>query len=362
MPKTITITPNDDYHILTLNNVPRPIPKPHELLLRMKTAAINHRDLYIRQNLYPAISFQSPLLADGCGIVLAHPSSPKGPQKFSISQRVILNPGTGWLSELTGPEKAYTVLGGTSTTPLGTLQELIAVPADDVEFAPEHLTDAEAAALPLAGLTAWRAFFTKSSNAEAGRNILVTGIGGGVAIMVLLFAVEKGCNVFVTSSSDEKISCAKMLGAKGGVNYLDESGWAKKLQTLLPKNRPFIDAVIDGAGGDIVGSTWKMLKTGGVIVSYGMTTMEPLTLPMQAVMKNIEVKGSTMGSRKEFKEMVQYVRDNNIKPVVARVVGGIENLEGIEGLFEEMKTGKQFGKLVVRIGAKNQGEGSRSKL
>ncbi|MCJ1457506.1 hypothetical protein MMC28_007874 [Mycoblastus sanguinarius] len=363
MPKAITISPNEDYHTLTLSTVPTPTPKSDELLLQIKTAALNHRDLYIRQNLYPSISFKTPLLADGCGIVLPHPHSAAGPRASWTSQRVILNPGTGWISDPTAPEGTYTVIGGTSTTLLGTLQEMMAVPAADVELAPEHLSDAEAAALPLTGLTAWRAFVTKSGNAEAGRNILVTGIGGGVAIMVLLFAVAKGCNVFVTSSSAEKIARARALGATGGVDYTDEDGWAKKLRSMLPKDRPFLDAVIDGAGGDIVGSTWKLLKLGGVVVSYGITSMEPPALPMQAVMKNIEIKGSTMGSRREFGEMVRFVAEKRIRPVVEKVVGGIGNLEAIEGLFEDMKAGKQFGKLVVRIEEQGVvGNGGRSRL
>ncbi|KAL8836761.1 MAG: hypothetical protein Q9170_002790 [Blastenia crenularia] len=357
MPRTVTISPSGDYHTLTLNNVPSPIPKPHELLLKVVTAALNHRDVYIRQNLYPSISFGTPLLADGCAIVLPHPNSAAGPKGFSASQRVIINPGVGWLSDPFGPEKAYTVLGGTSTTTLGTLQEMIAVPADDVELAPIHLSNAEAAALPLTGLTAWRAFSTKSGNAVEGRNILVTGIGGGVALMVLLFAIAEGCNVFVTSSSTEKIDRAKILGARDGVNYTDER-WPKALREKLPKHRPFLDAVIDGAGGDIVDNIWRLMKFGGVVVSYGMTSMGQPNLPMQAVMKNIELKGSTMGSRREFAEMVRFVNEKKIRPVVERVVNGIDNLQGIEGLYEDMKEGKQFGKLIVVIdtdGKENQG-------
>lgn len=362
MPKSITISPSEDYHTLTLNNIPPPVPQPHELVLKIVTAALNHRDLYIRQNLYPSISFQNPLLADGCAIVLPHPNSAAGPKSFSVSQRVIINPGTGWLSDPSGPEGAYTVLGGTSTTALGTLQEMVAVPADDVELAPVHLSDAEAAALPLSGLTAWRALSTKSDNAKPGRNILVTGIGGGVALMVLLFAIAKGCNVFVTSSSADKVDRAKSLGASGGVVYLDEEGWPKALRKLLPRDRPFLDAVIDGAGGDIVGSTWKLLKLGGVIVCYGMTSIVQPTLPMQAVMKNIEVKGSTMGSRREFGEMVRFVSEKKIRPVMGRVVKGIDNLEAIEGLFDDLKEGRQFGKLVVEIDPDSKGNQSRPRL
>ena len=236
------------------------------------------------------------------------------------------------------------------------------MPANDVELAPEHLSDVEAAALPLTGLTAWRALMTKSANAEPGRNILVTGIGGGVALMVLLFAVAKDCNVFVTSSSAEKIDRAMGLGAKGGALYTDEEGWPKMLRRMLPENRPFLDAVIDGAGGDIVGNTWKLVKLGGVVVSYGITSMGQPSLPMQAVMKNIELKGSTMGSRREFGEMVRFVSERKIKPVVERVVHGIDNLEGIDRLFDELKTGRQFGKLVVEIDTNDHRDLGRPKL
>ncbi|KAL8875493.1 MAG: hypothetical protein Q9198_006159 [Flavoplaca austrocitrina] len=362
MPKAIVISPGEDYHTLHLKDVPLPRPGPHELLLKIVAAALNHRDLYIRQNLYPAISFESPLLADACATVCSHPNQASQPQQFAISTRVLINPGSGWLDNPEGPEEAYTVHGGTSTSPLGMLQEYVAVPATEVESAPDHLSDAEAAALPLAGLTAWRALSTKSGNAKAGRNILVTGIGGGVALMVLLFGVAKGCNVYVTSSSTEKIERAKSLGAKDGVLYTDEARWPKALRQLLPQDRPFLDAVIDGAGGDIVNSTWKLLKLGGVIVSYGITSMTPPALPMQAVMKNIELKGSTMGSRREFGEMVRFVGEHEIRPIVGRVVAGIDNLRGIDGLFDDLNEGKQFGKLVVGMENHDRGAPIEPKL
>ena len=354
MPKAITISSSGDYHSLVLRDRPQPVPKPHEVLLKVVTAALNHRDLYIRQNLYPSISFETALLADGCAIVLPNPD-PAASQRFSPGQRVLINPGTGWISDPSGPEGTYTVIGGSSTTKLGTLQEVIAVPINDVQLAPEHLSDAEVAALPLAGLTAWRAFSTKSSSAAPNRNILVTGIGGGVALMVLLFATAVGCNVFVTSSSTAKIARAKELGATNGVVYTDGDGWPKVLRKMLPKDRPFLDAVIDGAGGDVVGSTWKLLRAGGVVVSYGMTSLSQPAMPMQAVMKNIELRGTTMGSQKEFAEMVHFVNDKKIKPVVDRVVGDIENLAAIDGLYDDLKEGRQFGKLVVQIAVGGSG-------
>jgi len=138
---------------------------------------------------------------------------------------------------------------------------VLCAPEDEVEVAPEHLSDAEAAALPLTGLTAWRAFVVKSGNAVAGRNILVTGIGGGVALNVLQFAVAMGCRVYVTSGSEEKIGRAKEMGAVGGVSY-KKADWEKELMKLLPKDRPWLDAVVDGAGGDICAKTLKILKVG----------------------------------------------------------------------------------------------------
>jgi NADPH:quinone reductase-like Zn-dependent oxidoreductase len=176
---------------------------------------------------------------------------------------MILTPGRGWASSPDGPDSpsGYAILGGTKRLPAGTAQDVICVPEGEVEEVPEHLSDAEAAALPLTGLTAWRAFVVKSGNAVAGRNILVTGIGGGVALNVLQFAVAMGCRVFVTSGSEEKIRKAKDMGAVGGVNY-KKGDWEKDLTRLLPRDRPFLDAVVDGAGGDICARTLKVLKVG----------------------------------------------------------------------------------------------------
>lgn len=231
---------------------------------------------------------------------------------------------------------------------VGTAQEVAVVPEAEVELAPAHLNDAQAAALPLTGLTAWRALVTKSGEALEGRNILVTGIGGGVALNALQFAVAKGCNVWVTSGDEGKIAKAVALGAKGGVNY-KSAAWDKELLALLPNDRKWIDAIIDGAGGDIMKRSVRLVKQGGVVVSYGMTLGPKIDFPMSAVLKNIDLRGSTMGSRVEFREMVQFVNEKKIVPVVSKVVDGLDDLDGVEGLFQDMKHGKQFGKLIIKI-------------
>lgn len=230
-----------------------------KVVITLTAAALNHRDFFIRQHLYPGTTFGVPLLADGVGIVTRTGSYPAA-RKW-LNKRVILNPGTGWKDSPEGPEhpKGYAIMGGTKFNPAGTLADIVTLDADELEECPEHLSDEEAASLPLTGLTAWRAFFTKSGNAVAGRNIFITGIGGGVALMVLLYGVAQGCNVYVSSGNQEKIDKAIKLGAKGGIIY-KEDGWEKNLQVLLPKDRPYLDAIVDGAGGDIVAKGARLLK------------------------------------------------------------------------------------------------------
>jgi NADPH:quinone reductase-like Zn-dependent oxidoreductase len=227
MPSAIAVRqiqgkPGSVYYPLEKVELPNPSPKANEVVVKISAAALNHRDLFIRQHLYPAIGFGVPLLADGCGTVVATGSSPQA-QNWK-GKRVVLNPGTGWKDDPEGPENpaGYKILGGTKVNPTGTLADHIVIDAAELEEAPAHLNDVEAASIPLTGLTAWRAVISKSGNAKPGRNILVTGIGGGVAIMALLFATAAGARVYVTSGSEEKIQKARELGAAGGVNYKDK--------------------------------------------------------------------------------------------------------------------------------------------
>ncbi|KAI0966828.1 hypothetical protein F4678DRAFT_448292 [Xylaria arbuscula] len=346
--KKIDGKPGEVYYPIQLNHNPKPVAGPGELLIRLHAAALNHRDHFQRQHLYPGISFEHPLLADGCGVVEA--AGPGTKASSLIGKRVILTPSRGWDSDPVGPERTFFTTGAHVGTNCGAAQDYVVVPESEVEIAPDHLSTAEAAAIPIVGLTAWRALITKSGNALPGRNILVTGIGGGVALTTLQFAVALGCNVYVTSGSAAKLERAKGLGAKGGVSYR-EADWHKKLAELLPKDRPFLDAVVDGAGGDVIARVVRLLKFGGIISSYGMTLSPKMDWLMPAVMKNIELRGSTMGSRVEFADMIAFLREHAIHPVVSRVVKGLDNLKEIEELYAEIREGRQFGKLIIEIAA-----------
>ncbi|KAJ5899288.1 hypothetical protein N7495_004032 [Penicillium taxi] len=362
MSKAVYISPIDGkpgkpgqvYYPLTVRTLPKPTPQNSELLVKLSAASLNHRDLFLRQHLYPGVTFDVPLLADGVGVVTGAGPNVSDANKWQ-GKRVVLNPGVGWKDSPDGPEEAggYRIMGGTKAYDKGTLQEYITIDESEVEEAPDHLSDAEAAALPLTGLTGWRALVSKAGdrNSKDDAAVLITGIGGGVALMVLRFAVARGANVFVTSSSQEKIDKAVKLGAVGGVSYR-EAGWEKKLLGMLPSSKKNFDTIIDGAGGDSIEKAAKLLKAGGVISIYGMTVSPKMPFLMQAVLKNIDVRGSTMGSRKEFKEMVEFVKTKRIYPVVSRVLQTeIDDLVSIDGLFEDMKQGSQFGKLVIDFGS-----------
>lgn len=267
------------YYPLKLANVPSPsLPTPH-LVIRILAASLNHRDLFIRQNLYPGIDTSIPLGSDGVGIVQSG-STPDLDSQWR-GKRVVLIPGVGWDSNPLAPESRgrYVILGSTKGAPCGTLSEFVAVEPKQVVHCPPHLTNAEAAAFPLAGLTAYRALFTKGQ-ISSGSKLLITGIGGGVGLAALLLAVAAGAEVYVTSSSEMKIARAKELGAKDGILYTN-SNWSRELK----KRSGELDVVLDSAGGDICTHAVPLLKQGGTIVTYGMTLGPKTPFTMQAVLK-----------------------------------------------------------------------------
>ncbi|CAB4425061.1 unnamed protein product [Rhizophagus irregularis] len=330
---------NNFKHQAVLSEIPLPAlnPENDDVLIRLQAVSFNHRDVWIRKGLYSGLQFNSVLGSDGVGIVQ---ETSRNESSHLVGQQVIINPGSGWEKDPIGPENEYRMLG---LLPLpGTFAEYIVVPRAEIFPVPDHLSVAEAAALPLAGLTAFRVAFTKA-NVKPGDNVLITGIGGGVALIALSFVSSIGANAYVTSSDESKIKKAIEIGAKGGVNY-KEDDWPKKLKALLPNDRPFLDSVIDSAGGEIVSQTTKLLRPGGNITCYGMTSHPSVSFPMLAVLKNIEFRGSTMGSREEFKRMLNFVKEKKIKPVIGGIWHGLENAPEI---FEIMNKGKQFGKLVI---------------
>jgi len=336
---------------LELQTVPPPIANQHRgrvAILRVDAAALNHRDEFMRLGLYPGKKAAGTLGADACGVV-AEVSHPEEDGEW-VGRRVIVNPAFFWGPDPRGPSQRFAVLG---QPPLpGTFAEYLMVPLEQLAQCPTHLTEPEAAALPLAGLTAWRAVKTQA-NVQKGQNILITGIGGGVAVFALQFCVALGCSVYVTSSSPAKIAAAQQLGARGGVLYTNSAWPAQLLQMLRDHSGSsaaggeWIDAVIDGAAGPALNDYLRILRLGGSIVLYGATAGVPSgkdTLRLHALfLKNVSLKGTTMGSEREFSEMVEFVRAQQLRPLVDSCFP----LPAFELAFERMRDGKQMGKIVL---------------
>lgn len=317
-------------------DISKPIPDKGECLVKIKTAALNRRDQWIREGMYPGIRFGCVLGSDGCGVV------EEGPEEW-MGKDVIINPNVAWgdNEEVQSPE--YSVLGMPKD---GTLAEYISVPIDRLVQKPEHLTDEEAAALPLAALTAYRAAIKKGLASE-GKNILITGAGGGVSQLAIPLAVAVGANVYVTSGSEEKVSKCKEMGAVDGFNYKNED-WFKEASKVGG-----FDAVVDSTGGNQLNNYIKIIKPGGRIVMYGSTIGYPEKVDVfRLFWSQAQIMGSTMGSDSEFNEMVEFVNKHKIKPTIDKVY----QLEDGVAAFDRFKEEDHFGKIVMRFGIQTSWE------
>ena len=293
-------------------------------IIKLKAAALNHRDVWILKGQYGGIKYPSILGSDGVGI-------------DENGKEVIINPTINWGENPKAQGKDFRILGLPDD---GTFAEYMRIETANVVAKPKHLTFEQAAALPLAGLTAYRALFTKCA-AKAGEKVLISGVGGGVALFALQFAVASGCEVWVTSGSDEKIEKAKNMGAKGGFNYRTE-GWAKDATAQTGG----FDVIIDSAAGAGFADLVKVCKAAGRICFFGGTTGAITGVSPQIVFyKQISIFGSMMGTAEEFSKMVKLVSKYKIVPVVDSV---FDLKDGNEAL-KRMDEGKQFGKIVLTI-------------
>jgi len=180
-------------HQLKLEEVTRPTPGPHEVVVQLKAAALNRRDVFITYGQYPGIKLPAIPGSDGAGVVVEVGAEVK---QVSVGSEVIINPGLNWGPAVHKKGDAFHILGVPTD---GTYAQYVKIPAENVFRKPSHLSWEEAAALPLGGVTAYRALFTKGQVKE-GENVLIPGVGGGVATFLVQFAVAVGAKVFVTSS------------------------------------------------------------------------------------------------------------------------------------------------------------------
>lgn len=311
----------DTYPVL--RDRPAAAAEPGQVSVSMTAAALNHRDLWITKGMYPSIKLPVVLGSDGVGYV--------------GERRVIINPGLGWGDSQAAQSSDFHVLGMPTD---GTLQEELVVSATQIYDAPDHLSDEEAAALPLAGVTAYRALISKC-RPVIGEKVLITGIGGGVALFALQYAVAIGCEVYVTSSSQDKIDQAIDLGAADGALYTDDN-WHKQIRDLSNG----IDVAIDSAGGDGFARIPGICNPGARIAFYGGTKGKINGLNPQIIFwRQISLLGSTMGSERDFVDMLDFVNRHEIIPVVDSIYA----FDEADKAFDRMARGEQSGKIVLSI-------------
>ncbi len=319
---------------LVVQPVKKPKPVKDQVLIRLHNAALNHRDYWTITEQTQSFPEGIILGSDGSGVVemVGEDADP-----LLIGMEVIINPSMEWGTNSIVQGHAFKILGFPDN---GTFSDYIVVSKKYIFEKPEHLNFGQAAALPLSGLTAYRALFTKA-RLRAKEKVLITGIGGGAALWLLQFAVAYKANVYVTSSSEEKIDKAIKLGAIKGFNYKDPE-WADK---ALKETSGF-DIIIDSAGGNQFNKYIELAVPGGRIVNFGRTAGNITDLSTRLLYwKQLSIFGSTMGTRDEFLSMLEFVEGHKLLPVIDKVFP----LENVKDAFAHMEQANQFGKIVLQI-------------
>ena len=317
-----------------VEEVATPPPAAGEARVAIHAASLNHRELWISRGMYPGMQLPTTMGADGAGVVDA---VGEGADAGLIGRAVVLYPALRWGDNSRFPTSAFGLLGMPGP---GTIANYICVPATSLVDKPAHLSFAEAAALPTAGVTAWRALHS-CADLQPGETVLITGISGGVACFALLFAVAMGAKVFVTSSSEASIAKAVALGAVGGVNYKDEA-WRKQIGKLTGG----IDVAIDGAPASGVPNYVRALNMGARIVVYGSTGGASFQVAApELFLKHASVIGTAMGNIEDFRAMIAFVRTHEIVPPIDQSFSLDEAAQAL--LY--LDSSHQFGKVVVTI-------------
>ncbi|HNS22156.1 MAG TPA: zinc-binding dehydrogenase [Sedimentisphaerales bacterium] len=329
--------------VLHVMDVKEPATAPGEVVLRILCAGLNHLDIWVRKG-RPGSQLAMPhvLGSDAVGVVAAVGEGVTEPE---IGDVVILYPGLicGRCEFCRRGEQSLCVdFGIVGLVRPGTFAERVAVPAGNCYPKPAHLGDEEAGVLSLAHVTAWRMLMTRAQ-IKPGETLLIHGIGGGVAIAALQFAKMTGAEVLVTSSSDEKLSRARQLGADHTIHY-GRQNVAEQVSEITSGRG--VDVVLDTVGA----ATWPLdsacVRKGGRIVLCGVTTGAKAETDLRCFYWNqLNAMGSTLGSAEDFRQMLRAVTVNKLRPVVDTVLP----LDNACEAMDRMETAGQFGKIALRV-------------
>ncbi|MGM8213761.1 zinc-binding dehydrogenase [Virgibacillus sp. W0430] len=315
---------------LLVKEMEDPEPKAGEVVISLRVAGLNRRDLYI-PNRYGVKEEPLILGSDGAGVVEAIGT---GVENVKRGDEVIINPALRWFENSAAPPEEFDILGMPDH---GTLAEKIVIHSDQVELKPSYLTWEEAGVVALAALTGYRAMFTQGQ-LKQGETVFIPGAGSGVATYLISYAKSTGARVIVTSRSKEKREAALKLGADRAIDTA--SDWTKELE------QETIDLVIESVGRATFNRSLDVLKKGGRIVVFGATTEDTIDFNLRNFFySQYQLFGSTMGSRDELRELLSFMEKHQIHPVVDRTFP----LDETKTAFEYLEPNKQFGKIAIKI-------------
>ena len=302
---------------------PQPSASNDEVVVKLSYAALNRRDYWITQGQYPNIKLPVIMGSDGAGTLDGKP--------------VLIYPASGWGDRNAVQSEEFEPLGMPKD---GTIAEYIAIDKNYVFDAPDYLTSAEAGCVGMAGLTAYRALFSRAK-IKRGERVLINGVGGGVALMACQLALANSCEVHVTSGHDEKIEAAKKMGAQEGYNYRDEKWYKKPLES-----NTLFDVIVDSAGGKMFNNLVKVAAPGGRIVTYGGTHGSMEKVNTQIIFwRQLSILGSTMGSPTEFGNLLKFMTKHQIRPIIHKLY----HWDSTDAAFDALRDSTQFGKLVFSL-------------
>jgi NADPH:quinone reductase-like Zn-dependent oxidoreductase len=324
---------------LRVREVPDPEPGPGDVLVRMRAATLNYRDTLVVEGGYGSHQRTEDLipLSDGAGEVVAVGSEVT---RFAPGDRVVANFFQEWLAGEPDPEKLASGLGGRID---GVAAELRVFPEYGLAPTPSHLTDAEAAALPCAGLTAWSAVVALGAIRPG--DIVLTQGSGGVSVFALQFAKLAGATVIATSSSPAKIERLGSLGADHLVNYAETPDWARVAREVSGGRG--IDHVVEVGGAGTLEQSVKAVRPGGTISLIGVLSgaNHEFRLPL-VVTRQLRLQGITCGNYEQFLAMLRAIAANGLRPALD---DNRFTLETLPAAIANMRDGRHFGKIVVEI-------------
>ena len=321
---------------LSVEERPVPSPGPGEVVVRIRAASLNYRDLMVAAGRY-ARGAKYPLipLSDGAGAIA---SVGEGAGAWRPGDRVTTSFFAGWVDGPLTSDRAATALGGARN---GVLSEAVVLPASGVVRSPDHLSDVEAATLPCAAVTAWHALFEGTDPLRPGQTVLLEGTGG-VSVFGLQLAKLAGARVLITSSSDEKLARARQLGADETINYKAVLEWQERVRELT--NGRGVDHVLEVGGKDTLARAIASLRYGGQLHLIGGVSGFAAELPLGPIAQtDARVRRIYVGSVAMLEAMSRAITLHRVRPVVDRTFA----FDDVKAAFEHMEKASHFGKIAI---------------